>query len=84
LLALARRVGGAVSDRNHGGHPDRHNSPAHGECIHSREFLVGCGERRVQTFDFSEPRLVAGFGDPFDQVGADRDKAVFLRWIWAE
>jgi hypothetical protein len=36
------------------------------------EFVLGGGEADPQAFDFAEPALAFGFGDPVGEVVADR------------
>ena len=47
-----------------------------GDLIDLVEFLAGALEADLQSVDFAEPSLAAGFGDAREQVVADLDEAV--------
>jgi len=40
-------------------------------CVQLGEFLLGCGKADGKSFNFAEPALALGFGDPGEEVLAD-------------
>ncbi|MGW0538613.1 hypothetical protein [Streptomyces sp. NPDC003032] len=52
--------------------------------VELRQFVFGAGEADLEAFDFAEPTLSLGLGDPVDQVVADLDQSVSLGGFGAE
>jgi hypothetical protein len=58
------------------GHAQGHGGvAAGGQCVELGELGGGRGEADLESFDFTEPALLAGFGDAVVQVVADAGQA---------
>ncbi|MEU1599975.1 hypothetical protein ABZ468_46145 [Streptomyces sp. NPDC005708] len=52
--------------------------------VELRQFVFGADGADLEAFDFDEPTLLLGLGDPVDQVVADLDQSVSLGGFGAE
>jgi hypothetical protein len=57
---------------------------AGGQRVELGELGGGCGEADLESFDFAEPALLAGFGDAVVQVVADAGQAGPLGRVGAQ
>ena len=59
-----------------GGDAQRDSASLVGDLIELLEFVSGAVEADLETFDFTEPSLVAGFGDAADEVVTYLDEPI--------
>ena len=52
--------------------------------LHLGELLLGCGKAGAQSFDFAEPTIVGGLGDPLFQTVDDALEPFVLVGVGAE